>query len=124
MKLHSLKVYINLLNRKIGSTYYLRVNSKLKKFIKKLELLNHIKDLEYKGNLLKFSSFNIQRLDPLREISLNFKNLSKLKNSLLKNNKYYELLVSTSKGLYTHQQCELEKIGGVVLARILKKNEA
>ena len=126
MKLSELGVFISILNKKAAlgkdwSSYSMRYNSHIRRVLIKLQEMSIINNLNFSGNLVKFEPINCASIKSYLPIPVNRLNMPKIKKQYLKSNPYYSLLVTTSAGLYTLEECVELKKGGLAIALIQKK---
>ena len=126
MKLTDLGVHITQVNNNLNigvshEKYWLRLNLFLKSLIHKLEKENLIDQVCYKGNMCSFRPCNIVYFKKLDRLNCNKKNYRKIHNQYLC--PYSDLLISTSKGVLTLTEAKEMNIGGIILAKYVKKHE-
>lgn len=126
MKITDLCVQIKQVNNalKLGFSYekyFLKVNKFLKKVLYKLEKDNIIDQLTYRGNTCSFRPCNVIELKKLDRLNFKIKDYKKIYNQF--KSPYCELLVTTSKGILTLTEARELNIGGVLLAKYIKKHE-
>lgn len=126
MKHSAISVYIRLLNQKekLGKQweqYSLKCNLFNKKILIKLSECGYIDNLKFMKNYAYFRPQNCEEYKAFMPVAVNLKNIKKIKEQYVKSNKYANLIVTTSKGLCTLDECFESKKGGYLIARVIKK---
>lgn len=120
MRISQLSDYFRNLNLKSETVlkdkiYYINCNRQIKDYIKKLLSLNLVEHLKVSKNKWALAPGVLLQFKVLvNPLSFNLKNKSLILKEYLKEDPYSELIISTSKGLKTFNECCEEKIGGVI----------
>ena len=126
MSVSNLSVFVRVLNLKqnLGKNwdqYSLKCNSYNKKILIKLQEWGYIDSLSFKKNRVFFRPINCQQIKKVYPVSFSFKEIDFIKKQYLHYNKYSDLIVTSSKGILNMEECRKQNIGGIILAKVVRK---
>lgn len=105
-----------------NKTYRLRCNKQMKQHVRKLQSMGLVSDVSFCGNdvIVKLNGLLHYKVMSYHVV-LNKLNQSIIYKTYLQGNPYCDLIVTTSRGLMTYDQCVRSNIGGVIKALVSAK---